>query len=164
MENVFEFAMKMEEDGKAHYEKMASMTDNQTVKNVLLELAQDEEKHYRIFKKFRDGDYTGGEEIKAHGSRALENAKNVFETLPDKEYTFGEDVKKTWKEAQELEKKSEDLYREKAKEEQNEDVKHTLNIIADEEHKHWAIIEQVLQFMDHPKRWIDDAEWRTMMG
>ncbi|UCD95707.1 MAG: ferritin, partial [Candidatus Zixiibacteriota bacterium] len=56
--NVFDFAMQMEEDGKAFYEKMASQAGNSVMKDVLLGLAKDEEKHYEIFRRFRDGDLT----------------------------------------------------------------------------------------------------------
>ena len=54
--NVFEFAMQMEKDGEAFYRKMADNSGNNVVKNVLLDLADDEVKHYNIFKRFRDGD------------------------------------------------------------------------------------------------------------
>lgn len=163
--NVFEFAMKMEQDGKAYYEKMAEQADNVVVKNVLLELAADEEKHYRIFKKFRDGDLSGLKDIQETGSAVLTKAKNVFETISaGKEYSFGADIISAWKEAQAVEKKSEDFYREKAGEETSEDIKKALNLIADEEARHWTLIEYVLQFMDHPRRWIADAEWRTIEG
>ena len=63
---------------------------------------------------------------------------------------------------QEIEKKSEDFYRLKVDEESSEEVKKTLNIIADEEHKHWILIEHVLQFLDRPKQWLADAEWNNL--
>ncbi len=163
--NVFEFAMKMEQDGKAYYEKMAEQTGNEVVKNVLLELAADEEKHYRIFKKFRDGDLSGLKDIQETGSVALTKAKNVFESISaNQEFSFDSDVMSAWKEAQAIEKKSEDFYREKAGEETSEDIKKALKLIADEEARHWSLIEYVLQFMDHPRRWIADAEWRSIEG
>ena len=161
--SVFEFAMQMEQDGKAFYEKMAENAANASVKKILLQLAQDELKHYMIFKKFSEGDFSGLEELKASGTKVMENAKNVFQQISaDQDFDFPGDVRSTWKEAQEVEKKSEDFYRLKADEEANEEIKKTLNIIADEEHKHWALIEHVLQFLDRPKQWLEDAEWNNL--
>jgi len=35
-------------------------------------------------------------------------------------------------------------------------------LIADEEHTHWALIENVLQFLDRPKQWLENAEWNNL--
>jgi rubrerythrin len=162
--NVFDFAMKMEEDGKAFYEKMASEAGNSVIKDILLGLARDEEKHYEIFRRFRDGDLTGIEEMRTQRTEIMEKASNIFEQIASsgQELSFGADIRSTWLEAQQVEKKSEDFYREKAAEETKEGVRDTLNLIADEEHKHWALIEHVLQFLDRPKQWLENAEWHNL--
>jgi rubrerythrin len=161
---IFDFAMKMEQDGQAYYEKMAKMADNAVLKNILLDLAQDEVKHYNIFKRFKEGDLSATADLKGASSKVMDNAKNVFEQLAKKknQFSFGSDVVSAWKEAQKIEKKSEDFYREKAAAEKNDKVKKTILLIADEEHKHWTLIEHILQFLNHPKQWIDDAEWNNI--
>ena len=162
--DVFQFAMKMEQDGRAFYEKMAKHTENETVKNILLELAQDEIKHYQIFKQFSEGDFSGVEKMKTSSTKVLQTARNVFQKLAKSKvsFSFASVVKATWKEAQNIENKSEDFYRSKATEEKNADIKKTLTLIADEEHKHWTLIEHVLQFLDRPKQWLEDAEWNHL--
>jgi rubrerythrin len=162
--NIFDFAMKMEEDGKAFYEKMASQAGNSVIKDILLGLARDEEKHYEIFRRFRDGDLTGIEEMKTQRTQIMDEASNIFQQIASskRELSFGADVRSTWVEAQQIEKKSEDFYREKAAEETKEGVRDTLNLIADEEHKHWVLIEHVLQFLERPKQWLEDAEWHHL--
>lgn len=162
--NVFEFAMKMEQDGKAYYEKMAQNAGNASIKKILLDLANDELKHYNIFKKFSEGDFSGVGELKATGTKVLETAQNVFQQIATsgKKFEFTSDIRSAWEEAQKVEKKSEDFYRIKAEEESNKDVKKTLKVIADEEHKHWVLIEHVLQFIDRPKQWLEDAEWHHL--
>ena len=160
--NVFEFGMQMELDGKAFYEKMAENAENSAVKKILTELAQDEQKHYNIFKKFRDGDLSGLQDIQNSGTSALAKAKNVFQQIAAEDKTFSNDVKAAWKEAQEVEKKSEDFYREKATEADTDEGKKALNLIADEEAKHWTLIEHVIQYLDQPNRYIADAEWNKL--
>ena len=161
--DIFEFAMKMELDGKAFYEKMASQSENAALKNILHDLAQDEVKHYNIFKRFRDGDFSAASEMQT-SSKVFQRAKNVFESIAAKpEFKeFSGDVVNTWKKAQEIEKKSEDFYRQKASAAENEKAKKTIMLIADEEHKHWALIENVLQFLQRPKQWLEDAEWNNL--
>ena len=43
--NIFEYAMKMELDGKQYYEESAAKVGNPELKRILMELAGDEEKH-----------------------------------------------------------------------------------------------------------------------
>ena len=52
--NVFEYAMKMEEDGRDYYLEHAEKISNPALKRVLVELAEDELKHYNTFKALRD--------------------------------------------------------------------------------------------------------------
>jgi len=162
--DIFDFAMQMEKDGQAYYEKMAEQAENQVLKSILMNLAQDEVKHYNIFKKFKEGDLSGIDDMESSTMETLRNAKNVFQKLsaskPD--MTFPADIVGAWKEAQEIEKKSEDFYRMKAEEVDNEGVKKTVLRIADEEHKHWVLIENVLEFLDRPNHWLEDAEWNHL--
>ena len=161
---IFDYAMKMEKDGQAYYEKMANQAGNATLKNILLDLASDEVKHYNIFKKFKEGDLSAAKGMTAGSSETLNKAKNVFQKLSTgkKDMKFPADINAAWKKAQDIEKMSEDFYREKGAEEKNEQIKKTILLIADEEHKHWALIEHVLEFLDRPKQWLENAEWNNL--
>lgn len=162
--NIYEFAMKMEKDGQAFYEKMAAQSENKILKQILTNLAQDEVKHYNLFKKFRDGDIAGISDKELTSTTVVKNAKNVFEQLNASKMPakFSDNIVASWKEAQVIEKKSEDFYREKSVEEKNDKVKKTIVKIADEEHKHWLLIENVLQFLERPRQWVENAEWNNM--
>ena len=156
--NIFEFAMKMELDGKQYYEESAAKIDSPELKRILLELADDEEKHYTIFRALRDGVPVQYEEAKK--TKIFSEIKNVFENLKSqgKDFTFPDDAKEIWLKAQKVEKDSEDFYREKAGEVTDEQQKTILNSIADEEHKHWVTMENVVRFLDRPNNWLEGAE------
>ncbi len=160
--DIFEYAMKMEQDGKAFYEEQAAKTDLAELKNILLELAADEQKHYNIFRAMKEGRAAQFEEAKK--TRIVTSVKNVFEDLKSRnqDFTFPGDIIAAWEEAREIEKKSEDFYREKAGEVDAQEQKHILNRIADEEHKHWQTIENVIQFLNRPQAWLEDAEWNHL--
>ncbi len=157
--NVFEFAMQMEMYGKAYYEENATRVDDPGLKRILMELAEDEQKHYNLFKALRDGANASYEN--AGETKILASVKNVFQTMKDKNQSFAlaDEAKSIWAEAQLVEKKSEEFYREKAKEINDDNQKNILNKIADEEHKHWVTLESVIQFLKRPEQWLEDAEW-----
>ena len=79
--NVFEFAMQMELDGKAYYEKHAETVKHPKLKEILLEMASDEQKHYVIFKAMRDGLETEYKETEA--TSITTSVKNIFQELKD---------------------------------------------------------------------------------
>ena len=157
--NIFEYAMKMETDGRQYYLDQAAKTKIPALKKVLEELADDELKHYNIFKMLRDGH--SAEYKEAQKTHILATVKNVFENLRDsksKQVFTGESIE-YWRKAQEIEKEAEAFYRQKAAEVQLSEQKHILNKIADEEHKHWVTMQNVVQFLNRPKEWLEDAEW-----
>jgi len=160
--NVFEYAMKMELDGKQYYEDSAADIDSPELKRILMELADDEQKHYNIFRAMRDGLPVEFEQSKQ--TKILTEVKNVFETLKakNKNYKFPDNAKDIWVHAREVEKKTEDFYREKAGELDDNKQKNILIRIADEEHKHWVTMESIIKFLDRPSHWLEDAEWNHL--
>lgn len=162
--NVFEHAMQMEQDGREYYLKQAEASANQLLKKILLELAADELKHYELFKAMRDENSAQYNE--AERTTVLSTLKNVFETMAaeEREFTFPDDARQVWVFARDLEKKTEDFYREQADLINDESQKELLHQIADEEHRHWLVMENVIQFLDKPKHWLDNAEWPEDQG
>lgn len=157
--NIFEHAMKMEEDGRSFYLEHAEKTGNPLLKKVLLELSDDELKHYNLFKAMRD--HQAVEYKEAEKTTILDTVKNVFETMKTEkqDFTFPDDARNIWETAREIERKTEAFYRDQAKQLDDDAQKLILTRIADEEHRHWVTIENVIQFLDRPKQWLVDAEW-----
>ncbi len=164
MKDIFEYAMKMEEDGRDYYEEMASKTRIPALKKILNGLADDEKRHYNIFKSLKDQHSEKVSDLSKESTQIVTTAKNVFEEIKDQDIEVdpNTDAIEVWKHAQDVEKKSEDFYREKAHEVSDSDAKNLLLKIADEEHKHWALIESVMRFLNRPKTWLEDAEWSNL--
>src|SRR3972149_7921821 len=146
--NIFEHAMKMETDGREYYLEHAGKQTNPALKKILLELADDELKHYNIFKALRDG--APAEYRDSEKTRIIGTVRNIFEDLRarNRDLSFPDDAKRIWEHAREIEKKSETFYRAKAAEAADGGQKRILNRIADEEHKHWVIMQNVIQFLE----------------
>ena len=110
--NPFEFALKMELDGKAYYEKLASETSDVGVKAIFLNLAADELKHYDTIKKMWEGVPTAMAD-----STALETSKNLFQDLM-RDKNIVESMKKSldgYQHARKIEADSVRFYEEMAK-------------------------------------------------
>ncbi|MBZ0263094.1 ferritin family protein [bacterium] len=155
---ALDFAMKMEKDGEAYYRDLATKCGSKGLANILSRLADEEVKHYNIFKRWKEGkaEYTP--------SNLFAEVKNVFEEMAEKgeSFDFDESHEAYYRKAQELEKGSEDLYREKSEEVEDEKEKGILLHIADEEHRHYILLENIIEMIKRPDRWLEDAEWNNL--
>jgi rubrerythrin len=164
MEEIFDFAMQMEQDGKAYYEKEAAKTNIPALKKILMGLAEDEIRHYNIFKRLKEKHSADLGQLSEKTTAIMKTTRNIFEEMAKKDSnvdTRAEAIE-VWTHAQEIEKKSEDFYRAKAKEVADPQAKEILIKIAAEEAMHWAVIESVRQFLERPKTWLEDAEWSNL--
>jgi len=125
-------------------------------------MANDELKHYNIFKAMKN--HESAEYKDDNKTTIIDTVKTIFEELREanKDYTAESDFRKVWEVALDTEKKAESFYREKIAEVDDENNKRILKKIADEEHNHWVAIENVIQFLDKPTRWLEDAEWNNL--
>jgi rubrerythrin len=152
----------MEADGRTYYLEHAAKVTIPALKNILVNLADDELKHYNLFKALRDG--ASAEYKDAEKTKILGNTRNLFQRLRDEEAnaTFAPDVRSVWQKAQDVEKESEDYYRKEADKLSDPNQKKILNKIADEERKHWVALQHVIEFLDRPNAFLENAEWNAL--
>jgi rubrerythrin len=133
--SVFDFAMKMEIDGKAYYEKLARQTSLVGLRTIFTRLAEDEQTHYEIFRALQ----AGSKAPALPQSTALADAQNVFaELLSGAIAPVGsKDDLEAYRHAMQLEADSFRLYEDAAAKETAPDVRSLLLKIAGEEHKHF---------------------------
>ena len=157
--NIFDFALKMELDGKAYYEKLAAETTNAGLKSIFTGLAADEEKHYDIILAIKTGT-----DLKMADSTVLEKAKNLFEELrADKD--IGGILKKSldgYQHARKIEADSVKLYEDMAKKEDNPDTVQLLLRIANEEKKHFNILDNLYDYVLAPQNFLAWAEFSNL--
>lgn len=157
--DIFEFAMQMEKDGEAYYKDLAEKCTFEGLKQILNLLAQDEVGHYQAFSLLKDNtdtDFTGSE--------VLNSAKNVFAEIKEKEspIDLGMPEVEMYKKAIEIEKKSEEFYKEKAGEVDNPKAKEILLKIAEDEKKHQFLLEHMVNFLERPQSWVENAEFNHL--
>lgn len=158
--NVFAFAMKMEQDGKAFYEKLSAETELPGLRTIFTRLAADEQKHYEIFQAMQQE----AQAATMEDSTVLEFARNVFEQMlveKGKLGPIGGDLE-GYRHAMKIEADSFRLYEEAAQGEKNEAVRRLLLRIAGEEHKHFNIVQNIYDFVNAPNQYLAWGEFSNL--
>ncbi len=158
--NVFDFAMKMEVDGKAYYEKLARETGLAGLKTIFTRLAEDEQKHYETLQELK----SGAKAPAMPETSILAEAKNIFAELPKGEAALkgvAGDLE-AYQHAMKLETDSFRLYEDTAAKEKNAEVKALLLKIAGEEHKHFNVLGNIYHFVNAPSQFLAWGEFSNL--
>ena len=156
--NIFDFAIKMERDGKAFYEKLAQSSTHPGLQTIFSRLAADEQKHCDIFLALQAGE----ENLAMADSTALEFSKNVFAALPKDAGVAVKGDLESYRYAMKIETDSFRLYEDAAKTEKKAGTKELLLKIAAEEHKHYQIIENIYAFINAPNQYLAWGEFSNI--
>lgn len=154
--NVYEYAMKVEKEGEAYYREMAINANNPGLKRIFTMLADEEVKHYNVFKNMMKK-----EDIDLDKLNLLTDTKTIFATLNEEKenVNFNKEQIQFYKDAIEREKNSHNFYVEKAKELESEKEKKIFLQIANEEIKHRKVLEEIVIFLEEPADWVASAEF-----
>ena len=153
--DIFEFAMQMEKDGENYYRQLVQQTTNKGLKTILTMLADEEVKHYNAIDKIKTSDSQMTE------TTILADAKNIFVQLKDSGEGFDVEINQVdlYKKAQDIEEKSRNFYLEKANEVRHDYQKELFLKLAEEEKKHYFLLDNIIEFVSRPKHWLDNAEF-----
>ena len=159
--NVFEFAMKMEQDGEKFYRDLAGKTANAGLKQIFTYLADEEVKHYNLFKGLFESQPTDYE-----STDILADSVNVFAQMKESgDIDVSDDASQldAYKQALEWEKKAYEFFEEKCAEATDPTEKKFLETIAKEERRHYRLIDGIIEFIGQPESWVENAEFNHLM-
>lgn len=153
--SIFDYAMQMEKDGETYYRQLAQQATNKGIQTILTMLADEEVKHYNAIKKMQT---TMTEMAEA---TILTDAKNVFAQIRESDECFDFDIKENelYKKARDIEEASRKFYLEKANEVEPGRQKELFLQLAEEEKKHYFLLENIIEFISRPQQWLEDAEF-----
>jgi len=152
----YDYAMQMEKDGESYYRDGAARSANKGLRNILTMLADAEVKHYDLFRQMKENT-----PVTIEDTTILGDVKNIFVTMRDQGGLEGLAVSEIelYKRAQEIEKKTEEFYLQQAGEVEDSAQRDSFSRIAEEEKKHYLILEQIIEFVSRPNHWLENAEW-----
>ncbi len=154
--DIFEYAMQMEKDGEDFYREVAQQSPNRGIKTILTMLADEEVRHYNAIEKMKSA-----EPVQLAEGSVLTKAKNVFAQLKESGEKFTSETNQIglYKKALDIEKKSQDFYTEKAGEVSDTNAKELFLRLAQEEQKHYVLVENIIDFLSRPDTWLENAEF-----
>ena len=156
--NIFEFAIEKEKYSEDYYRRLAERTNNKGLETIFNMLADEEAKHYKIVSDMK-------EDVAPDlaDTTVLSDAKDVFTKMRESAQKFSFDISQTelYKKAQDIEKQSQNFYLEKAKEAE-ETQKEIFLRLAEEEKKHYFLLENIIDFVSRPQTWLENAEWHHL--
>jgi rubrerythrin len=153
--NIFDFAMEKEKFSEDYYRQLAAKSNNKGLETVFNMLADEEARHYRIVSDMKKDVIPDIAE-----TVVLSNAKNVFTKMRESAQNFNFNISQVelYKKALKIEEQSRDFYLEKA-DEVAESQKEIFLKLADEEKKHYFLLENIIDFVSRPQTWLENAEF-----
>lgn len=164
--DIIDFALKMESDGKAFYERQAAAETDPELKQILETLAEEEERHYRFFQTFKDNPNLPPSADTFGSPGAVDRVKNIFEEMSQQTETrkFGDKAASVWKEALRIEERAVNFYKTHAEEESDRDRKRLLERLAEEETKHVHMIDGVLMYLKDPATFSESSQFKNFQS
>jgi len=154
--DIYDYAMKMEKDGEKYYRELVQKTNMKGLKSILNMLADDEVKHYKVIEMMKQNTQPQIVETKI-----LTTVRNIFSQMKEKNEKFDSEVSQLelYKKALNIEEKSHDFYSQKAEEINDDSKKKIFLKLAEEEQKHYYLIDNIIDFITKPGNWAESAEF-----
>ena len=154
--NAYEYAMKVEKDGEKYYRELAGKSLYSGLKMVFNILANEEVKHYNVIKEMMNNS-----EIDLKNLDIILDTTTIYDVLSAEKdnVNFNSDEIKFYEEAIAREDGAQKFYLEKAEELTNETEKQVFIALAAEEGKHAVVLQNILDFIEEPKNFVEAAEF-----
>ena len=161
---ILEYALEREIETQKFYLDNLARSTNPGTQDVLKSLAADEERHAQIVSQLIESAKSDGSipDIARPGKESLKDMlKRIFPhvTLQDSTFTAeSASVQETLKKALENETDSFNTYSKAAEDSEETELKDLYTYLAEEENKHYNAIDNLLNYLDDPGKWLYEEE------
>jgi rubrerythrin len=158
--DAYEYAMKLEKEGEVLYRQLAQDANHEGLSKIFTMLANEEVKHYNMFDKLAKR----SKDITVPKMEVFKKAKEIFTEMEKDSvaYTFEDQQIDFYRRAIKTEDKAYEQYMAKANEVTDPEQKEIFIKIAEEELKHKELLENVLEYIEHPAQYIESAEFNNI--
>jgi len=124
-----------------------------------LMLAADQEKHHEIFSRLKER-----KAPMAEPAKVFKHARALFEDMQNKRDTFSCDLDqlKMYEQARDLLVKKQEFYAQAMDRLESSDDRMLLKNIIDEENRQTIVLENIIEMVNRPNSWIEDAEFNHL--
>jgi rubrerythrin len=154
--DIFEFAMQKEKLSEDNYRQLAAQTDNAGLKSIFSMLAEEEAHHYSVVEQMKSS-----VPAELSGTDVLSEAQQVFARTREgtRKFDFDAGQVDIYKKARDIEEESRKFYLEKADEVDDPSQKTIFAKLAEEEKKHYFLLDNIIEFVSRPETWLENAEF-----
>ena len=157
--DILEFALEKERLSREYYHQLSAKANNPGLQNILEMLADQESQHCHTIENMRNhipADLTETD--------VLEEAKDIFNDIREsiEQFDFNISEVELYRNARDKEQKSMEFYLEKAHQVDDEYQRGIFLELADEEHKHLIVIDNICEFVESPEYYLENAEFVHM--
>ena len=157
--DIFEFAKEKEKYAEEFYRDRAAKSPDKGLAEIFLLLANEEEKHFDMIEKMQA-------EVPAEltETTVLSDATAIFEKIREgaKKFSFDRSELELYKEAQKIEQNARDYYLDKADQVEVQAQKDIFIKLAEEEKKHYFLLDNIIDFVSRPQQWLENAEFHHL--
>jgi rubrerythrin len=153
--DIFKFAMDKEKFAEDYYRQLADKTGNERLKHICNMLADEEVKHYETVQKMQSASV---KEIA--DSPILKDSRRIFESMRKSTEQFDLDISEVelYEKARDIERESREFYLSKAEEMDDPGHKDIFRKLANEEQKHYVLVDKICAFVARPQWFLENAE------
>lgn len=154
--NIFDFAREKEKYAEEFYRDRAARSPDKGLAEVFLLLADEEEKHYELIEKMQNE-----APVELGETTVLADATAIFEKIREgtKKFGFDQAELELYKQAQQIEDNARKFYLEKADEVETPAQREIFHKLAEEEKKHYFLLDNIIEFVSRPQQWLENAEF-----
>jgi rubrerythrin len=153
-------ALEMEKEGYDLYIKASDKTSNKLGKATLIAIAKKELDHIKAIEEFANRNFD-----RAIGSINPKEKKEYVQTIMaglksrlDEKVKKDSDLDNAYKVALELEKKSFNFYKDLKSRSSDAKAKDFFQFLMGEENTHYQLLQETLEYLDHPANWYREQE------
>ena len=153
--DIYEFAKEKEKLSEENYRRYAAQTSNEGLRNIFNMLADEEAGHFKAVEEMQKN-----QNAEIPQTEILSDARKIFDSMRTSagSFNFEMDEAEVYKKAREYEIESETFYRQKADEVADIKQKDIFLKLAEMEHKHYILLENIYSFVEKPAYFLENAE------
>ncbi len=157
--DIFDFAMEKERLAEKMYRDLAAKAPAKGLISIFSMLADEEHSHFELVSKMKQD-----VPAEVEDTILLTNSKTIFAKMRQSGENFDFSISEVdlYKKAQQMEKDSRDFYLQKAQDSENPHHKKIFNQLAEEEGKHYFLLENIIEFVSRPQNWLENAEFHHL--
>ena len=156
--DIFEFAMEKEQLAHETYKKLAEACPSDSLKGILNLLAAEELTHVEMVRALQQS-----RSVEIPKTELLGEAKTIFQKIKAREdFDFNITESDLYRKARQIELDARDYYQTRADETDDEALKKILIRLAEEEQKHYVLVDSLCQFVERPQSYLENAEFNHL--